>query len=127
MDEPVKKPRKKTKSPTARTLEWLRKTGYIAGVVERRLPHCFTTTDLFGFIDIVAVGGGEKGCLGVQATSGSNLASRIAKTLAEPRAKTWVEAGNRVMLIGWRKLASSNRWEPNIRMLNIGDFTENDP
>lgn len=63
-------------SPTARTLEWLRDNGYLAGVVERRnwfagppqfkCPKCNKnrvgkTLDLFGWADIVAVPVGNGG------------------------------------------------------------------
>ncbi len=111
-----KKRRKKSTSPTQRTLDELRKRGWTAQVVEKRLPRTFTTVDLFGVIDVVGIvppmprgpvgalvmpGVTRGAILGIQATSGTNHASRRAKILAEPRAKEWVEAGGRLELWTW--------------------------
>ena len=68
-------------SPTARTLDWLRKAGYLADVAEKWIEVTKQRKDLFGFIDVVAIGGGEQGVLAVQSTSASNHASRVTKIL----------------------------------------------
>lgn len=90
-------------TPTARTLQRLRKDGYTAGVVERFCSFTKRRHDLFGCIDVVAVST-EHGTLGVQATSGSNLASRVTKSLWIPELCVWLAAGNRFECWGWRKL-----------------------
>lgn len=102
------KPRPKKTSPTARTLEALRKRGFLAAVVERRLPHCFTTLDLFGFIDVVALDG-LPGLLGVQTTTQANAAARVTKIVEEcgPAARRWLAAGNRIEVHGWAKRGSA--------------------
>ncbi len=41
-------------TPTARSLEYLIRAGFIATVVERWLPHCHVRRDAFGFADILA-------------------------------------------------------------------------
>jgi hypothetical protein len=110
-DKPVpRKKRSKGKSPMAMTLEELRKRGWTAQVVERRMPRTFTTVDLFGVIDLVAivpqaaVGYASGGAiLGIQATTGPHHANRRSKILAEPRAKEWVEAGGRLEIWTWSK------------------------
>lgn len=96
------------KSPTARTLERQRKEGWTAQVVEKWNAHARVRIDLFGCLDVVAIG---NGILGVQATSGSNLAARRTKSAAEPKLLTWLASGGRFQLWGWRKLKKSNRWE----------------
>lgn len=103
-----KRKRKKSTSPTQRTLAELRKRGWTAQVVERRLPRTFTTVDLFGVIDVVAIAptdlrldGKRSGIVGIQATTGSNHASRRDKILLEPRAKAWIEAGGILELWSW--------------------------
>lgn len=64
-------------SPTQRTLQHLREAGYpLVQVVERWNPHARVRQDLFGIIDVVAVGAD---IVGVQATSGSNVSKRTAK------------------------------------------------
>ena len=105
---PVKKKRKKAVPLTARTLVECRKRGWIAGVVERRIPFPKpqgTKFDLFGVIDIIAVQPGQLGSLGIQATAniGGHHAKHRDKIIAEPRSKIWVDAGNRLELWSWAK------------------------
>ena len=91
-------------SPTARSLKWCREHGWIAGVVERYNTFSHKRTDLFGIIDIIAVKRGRT--LGVQTTTGSNLAERVTKGRdnAECDASAWIEAGNELEFHGWRPL-----------------------
>ena len=64
-------------SPTQRTLAHLRAAGYpLVQVVERWNPYARVRQDLFGIIDVVAVGAD---IVGVQATSASNVSARVAK------------------------------------------------
>ena len=114
----VAKPkRKKTTSPTARTLAECRKRGWPAGVVEKfvRFPPPGHHVDLFGVLDIVAIVtmvhdayqfGDEPprrgaATIGIQACAGADVGRRRKKILAEPRARQWVEAGNRLELWSW--------------------------
>lgn len=94
-------------SPTQRTLAELRKRGYRAAVVERWNPHAKIRHDLFGIVDVLGVGNGET--VAVQATSGSNVASRLKK-IAESEALPDIrEAGWKLLVHGWRK-AANGRW-----------------
>jgi hypothetical protein len=94
-------------SPTQRTLEHLRALGYpLVQVVERWNPHARVRQDLFGCLDILAVG---PDIVGVQATSGSNVAARIKKLEASPALPVLRSAGIRVLVHGWRKL--QGRWQ----------------
>ena len=104
LDAPKPKKKKRGKSPTALTLEECGKRGWIAQVVEQRIPHTFITRDLFGIIDIIAVVPGEA-ILGIQATSnnGGTHAARVHKALAEPRLTTWLKAGGRFAVWSWSK------------------------
>ncbi len=112
--------KKSSTSPTARTLQLCRKVGWEAGVVERRLPKCFITVDLFGFVDVVALDGQR--FVGIQTTSGDNMASRVTKTLAEPRAMLWLQHGGRIIIHGWVQRLPSKRWECRERELFEADF-----
>jgi hypothetical protein len=112
---PAKAKRKKSTSPTQRTLAECRKRGWIAQVVERYNPHAKVRVDLFGVIDLVAIvtasdptpkgleGSHAPAILGIQACAGASHAARRDKILAEPRAKGWVEAGGRLELWSWAK------------------------
>lgn len=108
MSEVTTKPkRKRGRSPTSRTLEYLNTGGYVAEKVEQRLPGCFITRDLFNVIDVVAISpaddDGFRYTLGVQVTSGSNHASRREKALHEPLLRIWLEAGNLFDIHSWSK------------------------
>lgn len=118
-----KKRRKKSTSPTARTLAECKKRGWIAGVVERHIPFpkpMGTKIDLFGVIDLVVIVPtndellGNAAILGIQATaSAAHHAHRRTKILAEPRAKAWVDAGGRLELWSWSKRGDrgkAKRW-----------------
>ena len=111
-------------SPTSRTLEQLRGEGWDADVVERWVPHTRTRRDLLGVIDIVAVHEGA-GILGVQATSGANMGSRIRKIQDSPRARTWLAAGGRLQVWGWRQLkprpGRRRRWWPRVAVMRLVD------
>lgn len=115
-------------TPTARTLKYLRDSGNSAEVVERFNSFTKRRKDLFGFIDVVAIGPAI-GVLGVQVTSGSNLSARIDKIKTEcaDNAKAWLSTGARIEVHGWRKLkvergGKAVRWEPAIREITLGDF-----
>ena len=58
-------------TPTAFTLRYLRRSGYLAEVVERWIPGANIRKDLFGIIDLVAITVDEP-ILGIQATSLTN-------------------------------------------------------
>lgn len=110
MIAPVKPRRSKGQSPTARSLALLRARGYVCEVVERRLPRCFITKDLFGFIDILAIKDGQ--VLAVQTTSGGSgghVAARIHKIANSPLVGAVRDCGWSIHVHGWRKNAEG-RW-----------------
>ena len=117
-------------SPTQRTLAALRDRGCMAAIVEKwnqfAGPHGIRQ-DLFGFIDVLCIEPGEKGCLGVQAcgSSFSEHLTKITETRAEECLK-WLAAGNRVELWGWRKVkvkrgGKAMVWKPRVRFITEGD------
>ena len=94
-------------SPTQRSLAELRKRGYTAQVVEKWIPQVKRRVDLFGFIDVLAIRDDE--VLGVQSTSGSNVASRVTKIAEHENVGAVRKAGIRIHVHGWRK-AANGRW-----------------
>lgn len=96
-------------TPAERTLKHLRKLGYTAAVVEKWNAHARVRKDLFGVIDVLGISS-EGGILGIQATSGSNVSSRMAKAMLEPNLETWLESGGRFQIWGWRKSAKTRRY-----------------
>lgn len=107
LTEQPKRRKSKGKSPTARSLEHLRKTYPLVGIVERRLPHAFITHDLFGIADIMAVS--ETEIVAVQTTSGDHVADRVAKIAESDALPILLKVGIRVIVHGWRKNAAG-RW-----------------
>lgn len=110
--------------PTQRTLALLRNAGYMAAVVERWNAHSKVRQDLFGWIDVVAVRPDKPGVLGVQCTSASNLSSRVKKILAADTAYPWLAAGNRVWVLGWKRVGK--RWRAVRRELCLDDLKGGD-
>ncbi len=94
-------------SPTARTLAEMRKRGYLVQVVEKWIPAVRRRQDLYGFIDVLAIREGE--IVGVQATSGDNVASRVAKIAEHEHVGAVRKAGIRILVHGWRRNAAG-RW-----------------
>jgi hypothetical protein len=85
----------------------LRRDGYAVAVAERWIPQAGIRKDLFGFADIVAIKAGEP-ILAVQATSADNVAARLTKARSLPELRTWLQAGGRFEVWGWRKIGE--RW-----------------
>ena len=93
-------------SPTQRTLKHLREAGYLlVQVVERWNPHARIRQDLFGIIDVVAVGAD---IVGVQATSASNVSKRVTKITESAALPILRKAGIRIVVHGWAK--RKGRW-----------------
>lgn len=90
-------------SPTQRALAHCKKNGWVAAVVERWNPYARVRQDLFGIIDLVILDGQGGGPLGVQVTSGSNVAARITKAKAEPRLQHWLASPARFQVWGYSK------------------------
>lgn len=106
-------------SPTQRTLAMLRKSCSHVAIVEKWIPQTMQRKDVWGFGDILAIDG-LPGSLLVQCTSGSNVSARVHKIRDECReaAEAWLRAGNRIIVIGFRKLKPRGvkvaRWHPRI-------------
>jgi hypothetical protein len=94
-------------SPTQRTLKHMRELGYKAQVVEKWNAFARIRQDLFGIVDVLCVKNGET--VGVQCTSGSNLASRIQKIAESEMTPILRSAGWKLLAHGWRKNAAG-RW-----------------
>lgn len=113
-------------SPTARSTKYLTDRGYMVGMVERYNSFTKRKNDLFGFIDLLAVGDGQT--IGVQVTSGANHAARRTKILAEPRAKLWLAASNRILIHSWDKQGPRGKrkvWTLREEWLTEQDFHAN--
>lgn len=101
------KPREKRKKPiktTQLTLKEMRGRGYeLVDVVEKRVPRCFVTKDLWGIADVVCVGGPADEIVAVQTTTSPNLAARRSKILDSDAIQVLRRVGIRFLLHAWRK------------------------
>lgn len=94
-------------SPTSRTLDECRALGLTAQVVERRVPYSHTTIDLWGFVDVVAIGEGFT--IGIQACAGASHAARVAKIREHPNFPKVLAAGWIVECWSWSKRCKDGR------------------
>lgn len=96
-------------TPTQLTLRHLRDVdGWpLVEVVERWNPHARIRQDLWGFVDVLAVG--PRGVLAVQTTTAANVSERIRKIADSPNVGAVRDAGVAIHVHGWRK--RSGRWE----------------
>jgi hypothetical protein len=91
-------------SPTQRSLKVLRDRGYpLVQVVERWNGFARKRVDLFGIVDVIAVG---PDIVAVQTTSASNMASRIRKVTESDALGHLRKAGIRFLVHGWAKRAN---------------------
>jgi len=92
-------------SPTQLSLRYLRRHEdeyTLTAVVEHWNPHMRIRQDLFGIIDIVALG--PTGTLAVQSTTKSNIYSRIKKLReSDATRKILATPGWRIEVHGWYK------------------------
>ena len=96
-------------SPTQRALQFCRRQGWTAQVVEKWNPHARIRQDLFGCIDLIVLDGEPGGVIGVQVTSGGAHAARVTKSLEEPRLRTWLEAPARFEVWSFAKRGAAGK------------------
>lgn len=106
-------------SPTARTLKLLRDAGYTAAVVERWNVHAKVRQDLFGFIDVLGLRA-DQPLLAIQCTTVAHQADRLTKLSAIPAARTWLLAGNRLEVWGFKK--RRGLWDVTRRVVGVEDL-----
>jgi hypothetical protein len=88
-------------TPSQRTVAHLRKLGYQTANVEHYNYFTKRKHDLFGCIDILAIGNNET--LAVQVTSKSNMSSRIKKIEESEALPEMLRSNWRVIVHGWWK------------------------
>ena len=115
-------------TPTARTLVYLRRQGYLVEVVERWIQFGKPSPgkkngvrrDCFGIADLLACRPRDKAIILIQATSAANISHRVKKSLASPHLATWLDSGGQFQVWGWAKRA--RRWEPRITEISGADL-----
>lgn len=90
-----------------RSVAYLREQGYIVATVEYYNAYTKRKHDLFGCIDLLAIGNGET--IAVQVTSKSNLSARKHKIEESEAYPEMLRSGWRIVLHGWYK--ENNRWK----------------
>ena len=114
--------KKAGKSPTQLTLNYLRKRGCYCAMTERwvKMKDGGFRKDVFGG-DLMAIAGCD--LINIQATSATNHAARLQKSLANPEVFTFLQTKNLFQIWSWKKIATQNndgstnkngRWIPRI-------------
>jgi hypothetical protein len=120
-------------SPTRRTLEWFRKQGIQAGIVERYITaganRAFgNRVDLFNLFDIITCGpigdGLMSGIAGVQCFTTAWREHEEKFLENEEMVRCWLSSGGSAHLWGWRKLkvkrgGKAVRWTPRVKIVTI--------
>lgn len=101
---------------TSRTLAYYREEGYKCWMVERYNSFTRQRTDLFHIIDIIAIG---TNTIGIQ-SCGQAFSEHDKKIMDSEYRIPWLSAGNRLILIGWRKVKKKRGgkamvWKPRIK------------
>ncbi len=118
-------------TPTSRTLEYIRQQGWESAIVERFIKEAGPfgkRKDMFGFGDIVAMGGGNIYAVQSCGQSFSEHHKKITNDeFVTPKAVLWLMNSGRLLLIGWRKVklkrgGKAMRWRPRIKDYTLDDF-----
>ena len=88
-------------SLTLRTTKHLREQGYLVATVEHYNSFTRRKHDLFGCIDLLAIGNGET--LAIQVTSRSNMSARIKKIQDAEALPEMLRSKWRIIVHGWDK------------------------
>jgi hypothetical protein len=96
-------------TPTSRTVDWLRRQGWLAAVVEVYISAVRRYRDLFGVADVLAVHPHDRAVLLVQATSLAHVGDRLRRLAARPELPGLLAAGLAVEVWGWRRRGRT--WE----------------
>ena len=113
-------------SPTSRTLKHFRDLEIPTWRTEHWNHFSKRSSDLFGFIDLIALTGT---IVGLQITSGGNVPARVKKILHKRtyNAIAWLESGGEIEVWGWRQLlvkrgGKRKIWKPKIVKITLEDF-----
>ena len=88
-------------TPSQRTTKHLREQGYLVATVEHYNSFTRRKHDLFGCIDLLAIGNGET--LAIQVTSRSNMSARIKKIEDNLALPEMLRSKWRIIVHGWDK------------------------
>ncbi len=84
---------------TQRTTKMMRDQGYMVATVEYYNAFTKRKHDLFGCIDLLAIGNGET--IAIQVTSKSNMSSRIKKIEENDALPEMLRSKWRILVHGW--------------------------
>lgn len=121
-------------SPTMRTLRELRNLNRKCDIVERFIhntkvnPCGGIRSDLFGFIDIIAIEPDKGVIIGVQ-SCGNSFAAHYRKIIRDrtENAIAWLRSGGKIELWAWSKVKAKPGgrrlvWRPRVQEITLKDF-----
>jgi len=115
-------------SRLSKAMKYYRDLGYKVAKVETWNIYDKKNHDLFGILDLIAVGNRE--VLGIQVCGGGDFAAHDRKLMASEVSPLWTEAA-RLILIGFRKVKYKRGgklmvWKPRIKEYCLADFPDRD-
>lgn len=110
-------------SPTELTMRHCRGLGWVVQKVEHWNSFAKVRQDLFGCIDVVALGDGQ--ILGIQCTTRHHMAERMAKARAEARITRWLQCGGLFEVWGWQMVG--RRWQLTRQPFSVPDLAYDSP
>ena len=119
-------------SPTQRTMNFFRKKGWTASVVEYWNAAAQQSVDFLGFGDVFVFDEERHKKLLLQVTSYSNIAARVKKikTIRRRIALKWLDFGGLIEVWGWKEYDKTamggdfigRRWRPRIVPIKRSDL-----
>lgn len=113
-------------SRASRSKQWLERQGYRVAITERWNPFARVRQDLYGIIDLLAIGPGiiPSKIWGIQVTGGGgDVAAHVTKALASAALPLWLQSGGLFSIIGWRKIGDRGKrklWKARILDASLG-------
>ncbi len=100
------------------------KLGYHIDTCEKYNPFSKRRNDLYGIFDAICFKSSERGVVGLQITSYSNVSSHLKKIKESEYTKDWLLAGNRIVVHGWHHKGKGARWKAREVEITLNDLIE---
>ena len=110
--------RRKPVQLTPKSKKLMEERGYLVGKTEHWNSFAGIRQDLFGFIDLLAIGAGFT--VGVQVTSKANISSRVKKIRESKEAKLLLESGWTLIVHGWYQ-DDKKHWQVKEVIVDVGE------
>jgi Fe2+ or Zn2+ uptake regulation protein len=102
-------------SPMQKTLQLMRKQGYLCGITEHYNFFCKIRQDLFGYLDLICLK--ENEIIGIQTTTSAHFQERIKKIKEHKNFDIVKNSGIKIIVHGWYKSKKTKKFICKIKKL----------